>query len=90
MKILLFSGLDEVSSTYEPVLNFGDAWDSFNDIGLLVSSNTKLDESPCEWDLYPRDILTQLRDRRNYQIRYLTPRINKYVRNQIQVRKNYF
>jgi hypothetical protein len=90
LKILLFSGLDEISSTYEPVLNFGDAWDSFNDIGLLVSSNTKLDESPCEWDLYSSDVLTQLKDQRNYQIRYLTPRINKYVRNQIQVRKNYF
>jgi len=74
-----------MSTTYEPVLSYGDSWDSFNDIGLLVSSNTKLDESPCDWDLYSRDTLSQLRDLRNNQIKYFARKPNRYVRNQLQV-----
>jgi hypothetical protein len=58
--------------TYDPVINYGDSWDSFNDIGLIVSSNAKLDESPCDWELYPRDILSQLSEIRNSQRKYLS------------------
>lgn len=75
------------SSAYDPVINYGDAWDSFNDIGLSVKSNARIDESPCDWELYPRDILSQLTEIRNSRMRHLSKSTvqKKVLRNQIQV-----
>ncbi|CAG2169065.1 unnamed protein product [Oppiella nova] len=66
-------GLDSMATnTYDPVINYGDAWDAFNSMGLAVQSNTQLDDSPCDWDLYPTDILSQLNElKRNNQMKYV-------------------
>lgn len=38
------------------VIDYHDAWDSFNDVGLIVSSDKVLDNSPCEWDEFPEGV----------------------------------
>lgn len=38
------------------IIDFQDSWDAFNDVGLSVSSDVELDQSPCEWNVFPKGV----------------------------------
>ena len=45
-----------LSPSRQTVLDYADAWDIFNEAGLSVASNQEMDNSPCEWEVYPEGI----------------------------------
>lgn len=48
-------------SPFRPAaVDYSDSWDVFNDVGLTASSNRELDQSPCESEVYPDGVPSQV------------------------------
>ncbi|RWS03141.1 alpha-2-macroglobiln splicing variant 1 precursor-like protein [Dinothrombium tinctorium] len=44
----------QLNAALLPVIDFHSRWDTFNDIGIQIFANKFFDESPCEWDVFPK------------------------------------
>ncbi|CAG2109863.1 unnamed protein product [Medioppia subpectinata] len=60
-----------MANKYWPIVDYGDAMDEFTDMGLAVTGDGHLDDSPCDWDMYGADVLSQLTQLRDTQVKAL-------------------